>query len=449
MEWVKKFIFFLIHYLLFQFCLNAQIVYFKNARIRVDCINCENPSLPPTYKIELLSIYGNTLNVPQEIEVLDNNLNPYPQVLYLNDSITNNCEKEYLYGPIYFTCEAWNETYYFIIKNGNVFRRIHDSSEFFLKFEINVLGSPTLFKSSNIQLVNLPTNLAKSFNEIEIGIVENNSSKFYTEFELSSEREDSLGIILKDKIRSSITLIPQNLNYGYHSYKIRSIGQLEFDGGAVHESESIYSFFVDTLKKPIEWFSFQDGNIYNRTSNTLRIPKNKDSLSLPFLLSLNGYPSSQLSFQFNIHGDSMRKMNYSILEDTNDTLSGNLHIKNIYPIKNIRQIMSLKVLDKESCTLLFGKNWDLVFDSTLSDLSESKSQSLLSIFPNPFNSYLEINSQKEGKLELINNIGITVFVGLVRTGINRFYLSELNEGLYFAKVTSSDSFKIYRVLKTM
>jgi hypothetical protein len=427
--------------------LPAQNVFVLDSKLNIDCVNCENPNNAPLFQIFVLNRFTENSDIPDFATLYYGDTKIDPFYIDISDTIELNCEKYYSYGPLFYSCESFGTSYPFNIDFGKDCKFFHDSSSFELKFEINALRFPTLFNSSNIQLSNLPTRINKNSDSVTLSIIEKNPSKFYTEFELITSNKDSSGILLKDKYSTNITILPSNLTYGFHSYKIKAMGQLEFDGGVVHESESIHSFSVDSLPKPINWFNFLEGPFYNSLNNCIRLPKDRDSVILPFKLKLNDYDLSKLEFQFNSHGETIKPLKFEINSDNHDTTNGFVILKEIFPINRVKQNLSLKILEKQSCALLYANSWELIFDSLVNSSNEISPPSEFKIFPNPFFNTLVIDNAKDGEIELFNSYGNLIFKNRVQNGLNRFDLPDLPDGFYLVKITSQEASEVHRMLR--
>lgn len=422
----------------------GQNSYVLDSQLKVDCINCENPNNSPIFKIFLLNRYLNHSNVPEFGVVYYGDTTISPFYLYLSDTLDVNCIKYHSYGPLFYTCESFGESYPFNVNFGDDCKFFHDSSNFKLKFEIFV-PRITLFNSSNIQILNPAKLISKNSDQVNLSIIQKNTSSYYSEFELIKSKEDSAGIILNNKLTPTLSINPNFLSPNYHSYKIRAYGQLEESGGTIHMSESFHTFYLDTLIKPINWFDFTHHKSIDKVNKLISVSKGKDSLIIQFKAKLNGYDVNQLDFNFNVHNRILNPIHFEVQSLNNDTLIGSLILPYFnYPKK---QYLSLTISEKERCGLLFADNWELVSDSMINNVEKIESRPEYQVFPNPFNNTLNISSFQHAEFELINSWGISVLKDRIVSGNNQYEIPNLAVGIYTMKISSNNSVRFYKILK--
>lgn len=425
--------------------LMGQNSYVLDSQLKVDCINCQNPNNPPIFKIFLLNRYSDHSDKPEFGMVSYGDTIIDPIHLYLSDTVEVNCVKYYTYGPLYYTCESFGESYPLKVSFKEGCKFFTDSSNFKLKFEIFV-PRITLFNSSNIQILNPAPLISKNSDQVNLSIIQNNNSSFYSEFELIKTIEDSTGIILNNKLTPTLSIHPKLLSPNYHSFKIRAYGQLEESGGNIHMSESFHTFYLDTLIKPINWFDFTHHKSIDKINKLISQSKLKDSLIIQFKVKLNGYNMNQLDFNFNVHNRILNPIHFEMQSINDDTLIGSLILPYFnYPKK---QYVSLTISEKERCGLLFADNWELVSDSMINNNVE-KIESIpeYKVFPNPLNNTLNISSFQPAEFELINSLGISVLKDRIVSGNNQYEIPNLAVGIYTMKISSNNSVRFYKILK--
>jgi hypothetical protein len=87
---------------------------------------------------------------------------------------------------------------------------------------------------------------------------------------------------------------------------------------------------------------------------------------------------------------------------------------------------------------------DIVVDTQLG-LSEIK-DSDISIYPNPANEFIQINSTlKIDKFEIFDLTGKAILSGNLRSNLKQIDLSMINQGIYILKLYSKDQFKAFKI----
>ena len=81
--------------------------------------------------------------------------------------------------------------------------------------------------------------------------------------------------------------------------------------------------------------------------------------------------------------------------------------------------------------------------------SADKESAEITIYPNPFNDELSIQTKgsREYSLELITISGSTIYRSKIEGNFHRINLKELSSGIYFVRVKSNDFESIRKVIK--
>ena len=125
--------------------------------------------------------------------------------------------------------------------------------------------------------------------------------------------------------------------------------------------------------------------------------------------------------------------------------------------QSLGSVDSLQFSLSSSDNGLFGMNTPAFFCiddiqcSPFININETGKDNQLSVYPNPAQNFISINSiqEKISKIEIINMEGISLKEEYVSplSNYNTIELSELNSGIYFLKITTSNKTKLIKIIK--